>query len=129
MKQTLTTVQATEGQSLDELEQQLITSKEILNTMQDNLMADIMQTLITVVVTCNKDGDLVLGDDEITAVVKKMETLQNMEFKEDVLRAKLVSEGRSLNAILHVCKNLLDNDIPADQNIFSFIEPSTTPKE
>jgi hypothetical protein len=56
-----------------------------------------------------------------------MESLQGIEFKEDVLRAKLVSEGRSLNAILHVCKNLLDNDIPADQNIFSFIEtPSNT---
>lgn len=129
MKQTLKTVQATEGQSLNELERQLTTSKEILDKMQDNLMADIMQTLITVVVTCNKDGDLVLGDDEISAVVQKMERLQNMEFKEDLLRAKLVSEGRSLNAILHVCKNLLDNDIPADQNIFSFIETPSNNKE
>jgi hypothetical protein len=122
MQKTLETVKAVEGQSLEVLEQQLETSKEILNRMQDNLMADILQSLITVVLGCDKDGDLQLSDDEINSLIVKMEGIHGIHLKQDLLRTKLVEQGRSLNAILNVCKNVLDNDVPADQNIFNFIE-------
>lgn len=122
MQNTLETIRAVEGQSLDELEKQLETSKEILDKMQDNLMADILQNLITVVLGCDKDGDMMLADEEIDSLILKMEGVQGIDLKQDLLRTKLVEKGRSLNAVLDVCKNVLDDDVPADQNIFSFME-------
>lgn len=127
MQNTLETVRAVEGQSLDELQKQLDASKEILDHMQDNLMADILQSLITVVLTCDKDGDSILSDEEIDSLIVKMEGVQGIDLKQDLLRAKLVEQGRSLGAILNVCKNVLDDDVPADQNIVSFME--TTPNK
>jgi hypothetical protein len=126
MQNTLETVRAVEGQSLDELQKQLDTSKEILDHMQDNLMADILQSLITVVLACDKDGDSILSDEEINSLIEKMEGVQGIDLKQDLLRAKLVEQGRSLNAILNVCKNVLDDDVPADQNIVSFMETTPT---
>jgi hypothetical protein len=122
MQKTLETVRAVEGQSLDELEKQLETSKDILDKMQENLMADVLQNLISVVLVCDKDGDLTLGDEEINSLIIKMEGVNGIDLNQDLLRAKLVEKGRSLNAVLDVCKNILDDDVPADQNIFSFME-------
>lgn len=122
MQNTLEAVRAAEGQSLDELSRQLETSKEILDKMEDNLMAGVLQNLITVVLGCDRDGDLMLSDGEIDALIVKMEGVHGIDLKQDLLRRKLVEQGRSLNAVLSVCKNVLDNDVPADENIFSFVE-------
>ena len=122
MKDTLEMVQATEGQSVGELEKQLEQSKDILNRMEDNLMADVLQNLISVVLGCDNDGDTTLSDEEIDSLILKMEGVHGIDLKEDLLRTKLIEKGRSLNAVLEVIRNVLDDDVPAEENIFNFVE-------
>jgi hypothetical protein len=121
MQRTLETVRAVEGQSVDELERQLGESRQILDSMQDNLTGDILQNLISVVLTVDNDGDSVLSDAEIDDLIAKIEGMQGVDLKENLLRKKLTEQGRSLNAIMDVAKNLLDDECPPDQNIFTFI--------
>ena len=106
---------------MDELERQLGESRQILDSMQDNLTGDILQNLISVVLTVDNDGDSVLSDPEIDDLIAKIEGMQGVDLKEDLLRKKLTEQGRSLNAIMDVAKNLLDDECPPDQNIFTFI--------
>lgn len=126
MQRTLETVRAVEGQSIDELERQLEESRQILDSMEDNLQGDILQNLISVVLTVDKDGDMILTPAEMDDLILKMEGIQGVDFKEDLLRQKLVEHGSSLNAIMEVAKNLLDDDTPPEENIFHFMNPSSS---
>lgn len=99
-------VRETEGKTLDELELQLQQSRDIYSSMQDNLMADILQNLISVVLACDQDGDMTLSDAEIDKMIIKMEGMNGVDLKEDLLREALVKNGRSLNGtfvIITVC--------------------------
>lgn len=121
MQQTLDTVRSIEGQSIDELERQLEESRTILDSMQDNLRGDILQNLISVVLTVDNNDDSTLSTVEIDKLIARIEGIQGVDLKEELLRKKLVENGRSLNAIMEVAKNLLDETTPDDQNIFHFM--------
>jgi hypothetical protein len=97
MSSTLDAVRETEGKTLDELEQQLEQSRQIFNSMQDNLMGNILQNLISVVLNCDKDGDMVLSDEEIDTIILKMEGINGIDLNDELLREALVQNGRSLN--------------------------------
>jgi len=100
LSSTLDAVRAVESKGLDELENQLQQSRDIYSKMQDNLMADILQNLISVVLGCDQDGDMVLSDEEIDNIILKMEGMNGVDLKEDLLREALVQNGRSLNGML-----------------------------
>ena len=51
IEQTLEAVRKLEGASLDQLEEQLKTTEEIYASMQENLKSNILQNLISVVLT------------------------------------------------------------------------------
>jgi chromosome segregation ATPase len=123
MSTTLETIRATEGQSIDELERQLKESESILDQMQDNLRGDIVQTLISMVLAIDHDGDMCLSDSEIDSLIVKIEEMSagSIDLKEDLLRAKLVENGRSLMAVMDLIKDLLDEDAPPENSIFAFI--------
>lgn len=97
MSSTLAAIRETEGKGLDELEKQLQTSREIFDSMQDNLMGNILQNLISVVLNCDKDGDMTLSDEEIDMIILKLEGMNGVDLKEDLLREALIQNGRSLN--------------------------------
>lgn len=153
MSSTLDAVRAVEGKGLDELEHQLQQSRDIFASMQDNLKADILQNLISVVLGCDNDGDMMLSDEEINNIILKLEGMNGVDLKEDLLREALVQNGRSLNgmnvivnaaavcdekvkerytivlnmyshssfhciAILDVARNLLDDNVPPEENVF-----------
>jgi hypothetical protein len=89
--------------------------------MQDNLMGNILQNLISVVLNCDKDGDMVLSDEEIDTIILKMEGINGIDLNDELLREALVQNGRSLNAILDVARNALDDTVAPEDNIFKFI--------
>ena len=136
LSHTLDIVRAMEGQSLDELEEQVAESEQILEMMQDNLRGTIVQTLISMVLAIDHDGDMCLSDAEIDSLILKMEELStdHFDFKDQVLRQKLIQNGRSLNAVMEIIKNLMDDDAKPEDSIFAFInnpkvDPSTLPVE
>lgn len=96
---TLDAVRETEGKTLDELELQLEQSREIFASMQDNLMGNILQNLISVVLNCDEDGDMTLSDEEIDEIILKMEGMNGIDLNDKLLRDALVQNGRSLNGM------------------------------
>lgn len=97
MSSTLDSVRELEGQGLDQLEVQLQESREIFSKMQDNLLGTLLQNFISVVLGCDEDGDMILSDDEIDTLILKLEGMNGVDLKEDLLREALIKNGRSLN--------------------------------
>lgn len=69
-KQKLDTLQATQGQSIDELERQLAESRKILEMQKQSLSGDILSNIMTVVLAADDDGDMLLSDEEIDKLTK-----------------------------------------------------------
>lgn len=123
LSHTLDVVRAMEGQSLDELEKQVAESEQILDKMQDNLRGAIVQTLISMVLAIDHDGDMCLSDAEIDSLILKVEEMSadHFDFKDQLLRQKLIENGRSLNAVMDIIKDLMDDDAKPEDSIFAFI--------
>mmetsp|Transcript_9717 Transcript_9717/g.16240 ORF Transcript_9717/g.16240 Transcript_9717/m.16240 type:complete len:257 (-) Transcript_9717:40-810(-) len=118
MEQALQTVQAAEGQSIDELESQLKDLQEIYDGMEDNLNGNILQNLIHVVLAVDNDGDMILDDDEIQELIFKFEELNGVDLDDDKFRQVIIDHGRSLNAIMELVRNLLEDPDGGHEDIF-----------
>jgi len=122
MEETLETLQATQGQSVDELEKQLKESEEILASMDRNYKTELLQNLTTVLLSADDDGNMKLEDDDIDKLIHDLEGIHGIQLKEEKLRTIIDENGRSLPALMEVAKRLLNDSIPEDENLFSFIE-------
>ena len=109
MEKALSTIQAAEGKSIDDLEKQLETTQEIYDSMETNLNGDILQNLINIVLSVDNDGDMILDDDEIQELIFKFEGLNGVDLDDDKFRQVIIDNGRSLNAIMELVRNLLED--------------------
>lgn len=97
MQKTLDTVQAAEGQSIDDLEKQLADTQAIYESLEDSLNGEILQNLINVVLAVDNDGDNMLDDDEIQELIYKLEGMNDVDLDDDKFRQVIIDNGRSLN--------------------------------
>jgi len=118
MEETLANVKAMEGKSIDILEDQLETSQQILKDMEKNLKATILQNLISIVFESDIDGDNKMSDAELDEFMARMENIGGVQVKEELFRKKIIDSGRSLNAVMDVIRNLLDEEVPPEERIF-----------
>jgi len=73
LEQTLKEIKMMESSTLDELEVQLQEQKEIEDQLEDNLVAEICQNVISICLAVDKDGDMNLSDDEIALLIAKIQ--------------------------------------------------------
>ena len=106
-KEKLDIIQSVQGQSLTELEQQLVESRKILGSMQDSLIGDILQNLMTVVLAADDNGDMLLSDIEIEELVTNFENLQGLDLDNETIKKVIVGKGRSVAALMDMVKVLL----------------------
>jgi len=119
LEDTLETIKKSETKSLDVLEKQVAQQREILNSMEGNLKATIMQNLVSTVLASDKDGDKMLCDEEIDLLINKIENLYDVELQEDKFKMTIIGAGRSLNAVMEVGRNLMDDSTPPEDRIFN----------
>ena len=123
MEETLETLQSLEGQSIQELQNQLEDSKRVLDQMNKNVTGEVLQNLISVMLACDNDGDLLLSDAEIDTLIDNLEATQGVQLKEDMFRQAIIDNGRSLAAVMEVTRNLLcGKELSSEQTIFHFLD-------
>lgn len=121
MQEALTVINKTESQSVEEMEKNLEKSKKILDSMETNMKATVLQNIVSVVLRSDLDGDHTLDDNEIDLLFRKLDAYDTVEVKEEMFRQTIINEGRSLTAIMSVIKNVLSDDIPDDQQIIRIL--------
>jgi len=126
LQDTLSIIQATESNSIDELEQQLEESKQIYSKMQGNLQGDILNNLITILLNVDTDGDMTLNDDEIDKLIEDLEGLKGVNIYNAKLKEFIIEHGRSVDAIMDVARTFLTNDETSEQHkqnvLLEFVE-------
>jgi hypothetical protein len=120
-------IQGLNGANLSTLEAQLDESRGILQQMELNFKGELLQNLMTVALAMDRDGNMILSNEEISELIHTLEGMNGIQLKEDLLKQRIIDQGRSLAGIMQVARNLLlSDDDPAEESIFSFIEPTTT---
>lgn len=123
MEETLATIEQMQGSNVKELENQLEESKQILSGMGLNVKTELLQNLITVMMAADTDGDMLLSDTEIDELIQQLESIANVQLKEDRIREIIIREGRSLSGIMELARCvLMDESIPPEKHVFSLIE-------
>jgi len=125
LEQTLKEIKMMESSTLDELEVQLQEQKEIEDQLEDNLVAEICQNVISICLAVDKDGDMNLSDDEIALLIAKIQSIGGVAVDEEKFKAKIIENGRSMTAVMEVLRNLLDDQLDQDQNIFTELQDSS----
>ena len=122
LEQSLEDIQALGGASLQELEKQLEESKQILNSFNRNVKADVLQNLMTVLLTMDRDGNMMLSNEEIDELIQTLEGIQGAQMDEARFRKAIIDQGRSITGVMEIARNLLSDETPLEESIFTLFE-------
>jgi len=110
MKDTYAECQKMGKISIIKLEQQLEESKTALGLMETNRSNEIVDNIFDVMLAVDKDENFQLSDDEIDILITRIEGIMNIEVSDDSLKKKIIENGRDLDSIMLLLRDLLDND-------------------
>merc|ERR1712183_497305 len=105
VEQALDVITQTQGQSIAAFEEQVADNRDILNKMQSNLKANVLQNLLQVVIRSDRDEDLTIEDDEVGDLIDR---INGVEINEKLFREAITSSGGSLQCVMDIIRNLMD---------------------
>jgi predicted nuclease with TOPRIM domain len=130
VEQQLYHLSVLQGKSVDELTKQVEEYKKVSKQMEENLKSNIIQNLVNVIFTADCDRDYVIDPEEVANLKLRLGTIDGVDFSEDNFNKALTkagydpskvdihSGGYSINAVIEVLRNLMDDGVPAEENIF-----------
>jgi archaellum component FlaF (FlaF/FlaG flagellin family) len=114
--EALQVITSTQGQNVSAFEDQVKENREILGKMRENHQANVLQNLLSVILRCDTDGDFTMDDSEVDNLMAKLERVGGVKVRRE--RFRNVMANRSIDSVMDVVKNLLQEDTPEDQKIF-----------
>ncbi len=119
VEQALDVITQTQGQSVTAFEEQVRDNRDILNRMQSNLKANVLQNLLQVVIRSDKDASLTIEENEIGDLINRFKGINGVEINEDRFRSVVINAGGSLQCVMDVIRNLIDDKTPEGDEIFT----------
>lgn len=113
----LTVITETQGSSVSELEEQVEMARENLSKMQDNLKGKLVNNIMDVVWGSDTNMDYIIDEDEYEELLRRIGKTPGVEVNGDKLREAIV--GKEMRAIQDVLNNLLSEDVPEEERIFT----------
>lgn len=110
---------------MEELERQLQDAKQILRGFERNVKANLLQNLMTVILTMDRDGNMILCDEEIDELIHALEGIQGAQMNEERFRKVIIDQGRCIYGVMDVARTLLSDDTPMEETIFTLFDPDT----
>jgi len=114
--EALQVITNTQGQNVGAFEEQVKENREILEKMRENHQANVLQNLLSVILRCDTDGDFNMDEGELDNLIQRLERVGGVQVRRE--RFHNVMANRSIESIMDVVKNLLQEDTPEDQKIF-----------
>jgi hypothetical protein len=94
--------------SLGQLEQQLEKSKAALAQMETNRTNEVVDNIFDIMLAVDEDQDFSLSDVDIDAMILKTEGIMNVEVDGEAFKKKIIENGRDLDSIMLLLKDILD---------------------
>jgi len=118
VEQALDVITQTQGQSIAAFEEQVADNREILNKMQSSLKANVLQNLLQVVIRSDKDEDLTIEDEEVGDLINRIKGINGVEINERLFREAITNSGGSLQCVMDIIRNLMDDNVSEGNEIF-----------
>jgi hypothetical protein len=83
---------------------------------QANLKGTVMQNLLSVVMASDQDKDMLVDQEEVDTLIKRIEGIGGVTVKEDKFRAAFA--GNSVSSLMNIVSNLLRDDVKPEDQIF-----------
>jgi len=93
-------------------------NREILNKMQSNLKANVLQNLLQVVIRSDKDENLTIEEHEIGDLINRIKGINGVEVNEVRFRDAITNSGGSLQCVMDIIRNLMDDNVTEGEEIF-----------
>ena len=117
-EETLSAITEMQGMSISLFKEQVDENREILEMMQQNNKAAVVQNILSVVMGSDTNQDYIIGENEANKLIERLDTVNGVEVDEAKLRKVISDHNGSLDSILDVLANLLGSDVPPEQAIF-----------
>ncbi|KAL3775902.1 hypothetical protein HJC23_000332 [Cyclotella cryptica] len=118
VEQALDVITQTQGQSVAAFADQVKENRNILGQMQKNLRANVLQNLLQVVIRSDQDDNMQIEEDELDDLIQRIQKINGVEVRADRFKAAIMDSGGSLSSVMDIIKNLMADDIPAQDEIF-----------
>lgn len=106
----LDVITQTQGQSVDTFKEQVEANREILNQLQKQLRANVLQNLLQVVIRSDQDDNMEIEEHEIDPLINRITKINGVEVMRDRFRERIISSGGQLSSVMDIIKNLMAND-------------------
>jgi uncharacterized protein YdbL (DUF1318 family) len=117
----LKTIADKNGVTVDKLRGLLKTNQQTLNKMRENLEADVMVSMIDIVLQADRTEDGIFSERELQGLVLRLKMNRNIEMNEELFKeevAKLQTEKQQYSSILKLMEQIHEDDIPEDERVF-----------
>lgn len=117
-EEALDVITQTQGASVDTFREQVKENREILNQLQKQLRANVLQNLLQVVIRSDADESQQIDEHEIDPLVERIAKINGVEVNKDRFRERIISGGGSLYVVIDLIKNLMTGDGSGEDDIF-----------
>lgn len=118
VEQALDVITQTQGQSIAAFEEQVESNRDVLSKMQSNLKANVLQNLLQVVIRSDKDENMTIEEHEIGDLIDRIKGINGVEVNETRFRDAITSSGGSLQSVMEIIRNLMDDNVSEGEEIF-----------
>jgi len=118
VEQALDVITQTQGQSVETFKEQVKENREILNQLQKQLRANVLQNLLQVVIRSDQDDNMQIEEHEIDPLINRITKINGVEVMKDRFRDRIMSSGGSLSSVMDIIKNLIADDGSGEDEIF-----------
>jgi hypothetical protein len=116
VEQALAVITQTQGNAVETLSKQVEENKENLRRMRSNVKGDILRNLLSLFQRIDTDGDAQVSDSEVNDCIRRMKSVPNVTVREEKFKQSF--QGVSTRAVMGLVKNLLQDDLPEEDQIF-----------
>lgn len=119
LEEALEIIKETKVIGLNMLEEEVGRSREILEGLEENVESKTLQNIIEIIFSVDKNNDSTLDYDEVTDLIGNLSSLQGVKVNEDLFRKKIQSTDESVNAVLEIVKNIIQENNDTDERILT----------
>lgn len=109
-EKALDAITETQGQSVTAFQDQVKQNREILDKMTQNLRANALQNVISILIRSDTDGDFHIDDAEIDDLIARMERLNGVDINDNAVRKVIKQHNGDINALMEILKDVMNKD-------------------
>jgi hypothetical protein len=117
-----------QGVTVEHLSSLVKTNQQTLTRMKANLEADVLASMMDVVLKADRSEDGIFTAHETQDMILRLKMLPTIEMNEGLFKKELETlhqEKRQISAILKLMEQVCHDDIPDDQRVFKLSDTAT----